>query len=311
MWRPALRISLLLLLILMVAVGWTFLPKRLRVPPGPDYPTPAHSAPAALEIRLLDSGYISGLHAFSVRGGSLESYPSDMISVLVRHPDGVYLLDAGFGRDVERHFETASRLMQAFADVTLETPVVDHLAALGIRPSDLAGILLSHGHWDHTSGLEDLAGVPVFLHRRELESLSIDDPNSRHLASTRQELDLRVLELPDGPYLGFPASRDLFGDGSVVVVEMGGHTPGSLGLFVYLADGRRYFFTGDVSWTKEGFEWPAEKPWLLRRTVDFQPEEVRRLLVHVHHLMRQDPALVVVPAHDGRVHRQVERASGP
>ena len=56
----------------------------------------------------------------------------------------------------------------------------------------------------------------------------------------------------------------------------------SLGIVVNLANGKRYFFGGDVSWTHEGYAWPAEKPGLSRRTVDRDPETVRRRLVHVH-----------------------------
>ena len=311
MRKMIVRAVLAVVLIGLAGAVWMFWPVRLAVPEGQDYPTlAALSGPDELEIRLLNSGQISGFHALSVRGGSFKSYPSAMISVLVNHPRGVYLFDAGFGRNVERHFETASRLMQTFADVTLGTPAAVQLEALGIAPADLEGILLSHGHWDHTSGLEDFPGVPVYLARRELESISVDDPNSRLLATSRQDFDLRVLELPGRPYRGFAASRDLFGDGSVVVVEMGGHTSGSLGMFVNLPNGRRYFFIGDVSWTREGIEWPAEKPWLLRRTVDSQPADVRRLLVQIHRLALEDRDLVVVPAHDGRVHRKIEAELG-
>ena len=292
-----------------IAVGglvWTFLPVRLKVPEAPGVPMLAPSRPPAeLRIRLLESGSISGLHAFSVRGGSLRPYNSAMIAVLIEHPRGTYLLDAGFGRNVEQHFKTASRLMQAFARVTLKTPTADQLRSLGIATSDLDGVLLTHAHWDHTSGLEDLPGVAVYLPRQELDEISLEDPNTRLTAEWRDTLDFHILELGDGPYYGFEKSHDLFGDGSVVLVEMGGHTPGSVGVFVHLSGGRRYLFAGDVSWTREGYAWPAEKPWLLRRQVDRDPETVRRRLVQVHRLMLQDPSLVVVPAHDPRVHRRV------
>jgi len=38
----------------------------------------------------------------------------------------------------------------------------------------------------------------------------------------------------NGPYLGFPSSHDVYGDGSIVVVPAPGHTPGSVIVFVTL-----------------------------------------------------------------------------
>ena len=51
---------------------------------------------------------------------------------------------------------------------------------------------------------------------------------------------------PDGPYRGFDQSRDVFGDGSVVLVPAGGHTPGSIIAFVSLPDVKHYALIGDL-----------------------------------------------------------------
>ncbi len=308
--KKTLRILLVAVAVALGLLIWTFLPIRLDVPDGDVPSPPAASPPPELEIRLLRTGSISGRHFLSVRGGSFKTFDSAVIAVLVRHPAGTYLIDAGFGRDVEEHFTTASRLMQLLIEVTLETPIADHLQALGLGPSDLDGVILTHAHWDHTSGLDDLPGVPVLLPAEEIAAIDPDDPNSALTAELRDRLDLRPLELTGGPYHGFESSHDVFGDGSMVAVAMGGHTPGSLGVFVNLATGERYFFGGDVSWTREGFEWPAEKPWISRRTVDQDPELVRRRLVQVHRMMAHDPNLIVVPAHDERVHRRVMEELG-
>jgi len=56
----------------------------------------------------------------------------------------------------------------------------------------------------------------------------------------------------EGPYLGFPYSHDVYGDGSIVVVPAPGHTPGSVIIFVTLHSGMRYAFVGDLVWQLEG-----------------------------------------------------------
>lgn len=100
----------------------------------------------------------------------------------------------------------------------------------------------------------------------------------------------------DGPpYLGFPASHDVHGDGSVVIVEAGGHTDGSVVIFVTLPGDRRYAFIGDLTWQCEGVTLRAERPRLLRMLADVRPAQVRTALLHVVALQDR---MHVVPAHD-------------
>ncbi len=72
-------------------------------------------------------------------------------------------------------------------------------------------------------------------------------------------LDYRLIDFEGASYGGFPASHDVFGDGSVVVVPAGGHTPGSVVIFVRTAE-RDYALIGDQAWQQEGVNIPAERP---------------------------------------------------
>jgi len=178
------------------------------------------------------------------------------------------------------------------------TPAADQLAARGIAPTSLRGIVLTHAHWDHTSGIPDFPGVPVLVPEAERSFIASDADES---AQIRGFTDVRYEVYPfDGaPYLGFPRSHDVFGDGSVVSVPAPGHTPGSVVVFVTLAgDGGRYAFIGDLSWTHEGIEWPAERPWLPRSLVDRDAGAARANLRHLHALLQAQPDLRIVPAHD-------------
>jgi N-acyl homoserine lactone hydrolase len=68
-----------------------------------------------------------------------------------------------------------------------------------------------------------------------------------------------------GPYLGFPRSHDVYGDGSIVVVPSPGHTPGSVIIFLTLPDGKRYALVGDLVWQREGITLREERPWLSQK----------------------------------------------
>ena len=67
----------------------------------------------------------------------------------------------------------------------------------------------------------------------------------------------------------------------------------------------RALLIGDTSWTKEGVEWPAEKPWLAKRLADSDAAGVREQLVLLHRLQRANPRLLIVPAHDYRIHAKI------
>lgn len=88
-------------------------------------------------------------------------------------------------------------------------------------------------------------------------------------------------------------------------MPLSGHTPGSVGLFLTLEDGRRFFFTGDASWRLEGFTGPKEKFWVSRSMVDNDRETTRAQLQKVHDLLQREPGLVVVPAHDAAVQERL------
>ena len=112
-----------------------------------------------------------------------------------------------------------------------------------------------------------------------------------------------------GPYLGFPASHDVYGDGSIVVVPAPGHTPGSVVIFVTLSSGTRYPFVGDLVYQLEGITLREERPWLVRRKADTDAEGNRQNLLRVIALKERFPELVIVPAHDMRAFSRIPTLS--
>ena len=100
----------------------------------------------------------------------------------------------------------------------------------------------------------------------------------------------------DGPsYLGFPSSYDVHGDGSVVVALAGGHTTGSVVIFVTVPSGKHYAFIGDLTWQLDGIRRRVERPWLMQKLADGDPEQVRQGLLRVIALAG---LMQIVPAHD-------------
>jgi N-acyl homoserine lactone hydrolase len=267
---------------------------------------PQATPPEEMTVHALPTGTMSGRAAFSYRGGSLEARTFGADSVLVRHPQGLLLIDAGLGSRAAEHVRAMPALMRMLSRMTPGAPAAQQLRAAGIDPGTLAGVILTHAHWDHVSGLSDLPGVPVWVPQAERDFIA-GGHRMAQVAAGLGALDYRVYRFGSGPYLGFEASHDVFGDGAVVVVPAPGHTPGSVIVFVTAPGEKRYAFVGDLVWQREGIEIPAQKPRLSRRMVDADPEQVRRWIVHMHQLQKAVPGLIVVPAHDRRVHDQLPR----
>ncbi len=297
------RVSTLVVLGLgagVAALIWSFAPQTLPVDDEAVYPLLERAqVPPQMRVGVLHTGRMDSKAVFAYRGGGLEDRVFGMDVVVVEHPAGTLLFDAGFGRNVQAHAHTIPYLMRTLSSITPEVPVIEQLQRAHIAPEQLAGVVLTHAHWDHVSGLEDLRGVPVWVTQAELDFIRSGHPAAR-LARELGELDYRVYAFDGPPYAGFDASHDVFGDGTVVLVPAGGHTPGSVIAFVQAPQGR-YALVGDLAWQREGIDRPAERPWLSRLLVDHDARAVRAALTHLHRLQQANPDLVILPAHDRRL----------
>lgn len=295
-----LALGLVLLFVALGALGWTFTAGTLPVSEVA-MDIPRVNPPPQMKLSVLHTGKMFSQAAFAWRGGAFgEERVFGMAAVLVQHPKGALLIDAGFGKNVDAHAGTIPTLMRATSRYEKETPAAEQLARAGFDLAQLKGVVITHAHWDHVSGLEDFPGVPVWLTQPEMDFIKSGD-RATVLAASLGELNYRVYGFADGKYLGYETSYDVFRDGSVVLVPAPGHTPGSIIAFVNTPDNKRYAFVGDLVWQREGVELPAERPWLSRRLVDHDEGGVRREVARLHRLKERNPDLVVVPAHDRRV----------
>jgi glyoxylase-like metal-dependent hydrolase (beta-lactamase superfamily II) len=105
-----------------------------------------------------------------------------------------------------------------------------------------------------------------------------------------------TLQFDPQPYEVFDKSADLYRDGSVVVVPLGGHTPGSVGIFVNLAPTRRLFYVGDSVDDERGFEERVGKPLLLRDS-DNDRVLANGIVSKLSQLHEMVGAVAIIPAH--------------
>ena len=97
-------------------------------------------------------------------------------------------------------------------------------------------------------------------------------------------------------YETFDESADLYKDGSVVVVPLRGHTPGSVGIFVNLSPVRRLFYVGDAVDDERGFEERVAKSLILRDS-DNDSALANQIVAKLGELHEKLPGLAILPAH--------------
>ncbi len=233
--------------------------------------------------------------------------------LVIKHPSGTWMIDSGDSSQMAAEIAELSgafdrwymRQLPGSMPIIATAPVA--LRLIGVDPASMSGVLLSHAHVDHAGGMVDLPGVPALLSAEELAFVEATPTrggfqipaHARTLAGR-----MKPIEFKSVPYEVFDRSADLFGDGSVVVVPLPGHTPGSVGVFVNVSASLRILHIGDTTMVKEGFERPAAKGFLVS-LLDNDRAGANELLQLLKQLHDQVPELVIMPAHDRKVWEQV------
>jgi glyoxylase-like metal-dependent hydrolase (beta-lactamase superfamily II) len=238
--------------------------------------------------------------AFAYRGGSFfDKRDFAMTAVLVKHPRGDLLIDTGFGRDIDAHFRTLPWAFRLVTTYDRTRSVAEQLDAAGYDRKRLRGIVLTHAHWDHVSGIPELLGTPVLVTPEEHRFVT-DGGEITALARSFDGVTYEEYGFEGGAYLGFARSHDVYGDGAIVIVPAPGHTPGSVIVFLTLPGDKRYAMVGDLVWQREGITEREERPWLWRTVGDDDPSTLRENLLRMSAIATRFPAMTMVPAHEAR-----------
>lgn len=273
----------------------------------PEAPAVDHRLPkpagAAVRFSLIKTGQTQTRDALTWDGGSWwKKVTVNHTAVLVAHPSGRLLIDSGLGARTDEHFdgEMPWWLKPLMRYEGLQ-PARAQLDARGEAP--VPRIVLTHGHWDHVSGLLDFPEAEVWITEREREFVRTARPPAV-LPSQVSSPDIRwhTYALEARRWGPFEQHLDLFGDGSVVLVPLYGHTPGSVGVVVTLPSGRQAMFVGDVAWRAEAVAHEAPKPFLSRRVVDHDAQATHQTVRLLNAIQKANPGLLIIPAHDAAVH---------
>jgi N-acyl homoserine lactone hydrolase len=286
----------------------SFLPQRFLtddwVERKADLPSDTVNFPE-VEVVFLRCGSITIPEPIAVRGAfTLAPCVISHSAVLIRHPRALFLYDTGLSSDIYTYLLDQSLFFRkTLANFQFEQSLSNHLKERGIARSDLDFALLSHLHWDHVSGISDIPGVPLRINRVEYEAAKWGLLEARN-GLVRRLMGDNPLELFDcaGPfYKGFRSSFDLFGDGSIVLVPLPGHTAGNTGMFVNRSNGPGLFLLGDAVWVSQNYLRPATMHPFIWSRVTSDDATARQTLIDLHNFALQHPEIPLIAMHDAEL----------
>ncbi len=216
---------------------------------------------------------------------------------VVEHPSrGLLVFDAGLAPVIAEQAEGALHFVTRRLFQTRSLPGRDlagQMVSAGLEPEAVATVVLSHLHFDHVGAATAFRSADFYVGAGE-RAASRSRMNGFEPAATDWVAAERwhEVDFAEGePLATFDHTFDLFGDGSVVLVAGGGHTPGGLGALVALPEGP-VLLTGD---TVVHFDW-LEGDDVQRIVVD--AERAADVRNRIRRLLELMPAAVVVPGHD-------------
>lgn len=215
---------------------------------------------------------------------------------LIEHPKGLILIDTGWHHEVrvnQKKHMTWKLNLASKARLPIGEAVDEQLQALGIKPRDLDYVFLSHLDVDHVSGIQLVKEAKnILTSREELESAMKGD--IRYAKSLWKDVDLQAFEMQPSANGPFGRSYDVFGDGTVVLVDVSGHTKGMSATLIQ-NNGKFVLLTGDCGYAKDSWE-KMRLPGPL-----YDKERMKKTLEWVREMSQKEGCIEILATHDPEV----------
>jgi N-acyl homoserine lactone hydrolase len=202
--------------------------------------TPADAATDMSLARLADCGTPQDPVAVNERFSDTFAYGDLRIQFvyscyLIKHGDQYLLWDTG-------HAMTAPK-------VAPKVSIVDQLAKIDVKPEQITYVGISHYHADHTGQVGSFPKATLLIGKGDWDAITSPKPgpgvNFAPFANWAKG---------DGKVEALPNDKDVFGDGSVIVLATPGHTPGHRSLLVKLPQMGNVVISGDAVHFRENYE---------------------------------------------------------
>lgn len=165
--------------------------------------------------------------------GVNEGKPMDFVDTcyLIKHAQGWFLWDTGISDAVAAMPNGLAPGDPKAVYWHRSKTLVAQLDQLGVKPSDVKAMAVSHTHPDHIGNVELFPTAMLYVQKAEYEW-----PGANNEPRFK----------PGHPVTELEGDRDIFGDGSVTALSTPGHTPGHQSLLVKLPKTGAVVLSGDA-----------------------------------------------------------------
>jgi N-acyl homoserine lactone hydrolase len=213
---------------------------------------------ASARMYVFDAGVLriaDPLPLFGLKKAEVAAPDLSDAAYLVVHPRGTLLWEAGLVPDAQVGAPNA----RPGAPIKR---LRDLLGEVGYQPADITYLALSHGHGDHTANANDFTTSTWLVHKAEYDAMFAEKVPRFYTPSTYTALKGAKAQFITG-------THDVFGDGSVLIIQTPGHTAGHQVLAVKLAKTGTVVLPGDL------YHYPEEIP--MRTVAPAQGDQAQTL----------------------------------
>lgn len=279
-----------------------------------------------LKATFLDGGYCWHPERMVCEGRPWAKVQFPSTFVLLEHPDRGYILfDTGYSSAFDEI--TAKFPYKLYAMITpVHAPrhevAVAKLAKLGIQPEDIKYVLISHFHADHIGAIREFpnaeyvylqsawdavkgkTGIRAVLNAFLPDLIPADFAERSRVLYDQASVKNRLSET------GSPSAReiqrrfecqDLFGDGSISIVSLPGHTAGHMGIHFRESSGKEFLLVSDACWESRSYR-ELLYPHRVAHLIMENARDYRLTVQNLNEIHRAVADLAIVPAHCGEMY---------
>ncbi len=265
-----------------------------------------------VKLRLFTTGFTkASAHLVDVSAPRMIEIYHASFALIEHSKHGLILFDTGYStRFYDETVTFPSSLYGRFAPAYTHEKLsaIEILKRNGISGDQINRVIISHFHADHIGGLRDfdradfIAGPGAYddvrnrrgfsaIRRAYLAGLMPNDSGKR----------IFQIEQFQDPGIGaFDHTHDLFGDGSIRLVQLPGHTKGQIGALLQTGPDSRSFLIADAVYTHASIDKFSMPHRVTSLFIDSR-KNLRATLQKLHRLKSDFPDIELIPCHSPEI----------